>query len=439
MKKPDRRIAELTEKYNQASERDRPRDALAALRELESLDAIDARWSHRLGDALRRLGDLKDAEEAYVRAMERYAAQGFVTKSLAMAKVVESLNPSRAVAHEVDAEPARSLMVKPPIEPLFERAAVLTPAAEPSSEELRFDDGPSTSHIYDLAPLRGDAEPSVIEVTDDDLILIEDDDERSTAEGEAKMAACALFASVSADALRALAGAAELIDLSANQVVVREGQPADAFFAIASGAARVVFPGGGAFPDGIRLREGEIFGESCLLGDARRQATVVADGHLLALRIGKSKLDGIVAAHADVEAALYGLLTRRLLTNTLHASPLFAAFDPPTRLEIARSFEVRRAPVGTVLAEKGKRADGLYIVLAGEMNDDASGQKLGRAATFGHGSLLSRTPSSVTLTAATEMLLLRLPQAAFSMFVAMYPPALSHLAELSGDVAVPVA
>jgi len=55
--------------------RDRP--AMRSAHELEKLETDEPRWSQRLGEALRRLGKTREAEEAFVRATERYVKRAF--------------------------------------------------------------------------------------------------------------------------------------------------------------------------------------------------------------------------------------------------------------------------------------------------------------------------------------------------------------------------
>jgi hypothetical protein len=90
------RIDELRDRWDRAVERDRPNEAITALAELEKLETDEPRWSQRLGEALRRVGRARDAEEAFVRATERYVKQGFLPRAIAMAKLVSAMNPARA-------------------------------------------------------------------------------------------------------------------------------------------------------------------------------------------------------------------------------------------------------------------------------------------------------------------------------------------------------
>jgi CRP-like cAMP-binding protein len=210
--------------------------------------------------------------------------------------------------------------------------------------------------------------------------------------------------------------------------VMMRNEPAFALYAIIDGKVRVTVQGS---PE-IRLGEGDVIGEGCLLEEGQRQADIRAETPLMALRIEKNKLDEVTKKHAAVGDALFQLLARRLLMNLMQASPLFASFDPKIRLEISQLFEVRRANPGTVLAERGKNSDGLYVLLAGHVNATGRGgvkTRVARGSAFGHASLLGTTAADETVVAATEAVLLRLPASKFGALAAHYPPVLAALAE----------
>src|SRR5690349_3664246 len=88
-------IAELRAAWERALEKDRPRDAIKALVELEKLEPLEPLWSQRLGEAYRREGDSASAVEAFVHAFERYHAKGFIPRALAMAKLVRTFDAKR--------------------------------------------------------------------------------------------------------------------------------------------------------------------------------------------------------------------------------------------------------------------------------------------------------------------------------------------------------
>lgn len=457
------------QKWLDATAADKPDAAVEPLRELERLDGAEPRWPHRLADTLRRLGRLDEAADAYERAVDAYASAGFIARSVAMAKVLATVAPDRApVIGESEQSTAKALRNRakftsippkqapdvmneavsrlslPPPEPApwplddashFERAhlaPLLEPAVDATDDEVRFDDA---------APADG----LLIEFCEEDVTaaaILEDAPrlsadayelvgEEPRAEALAQMSACSLLADCSPLALERLAQRAELVDAEPGDVLVESGTPADALFILAAGTARVEIEGG---VQTARLREGEVFGESCLLSAALRSATVRAISKVCLLRFPKAVLDGIVTEYPEVESLLFDLLVRRLISNVLQSSPLFEAFDASTRLEVARLFEARRAGEGVHLFEEGKRADGLYILLTGtlaRLKDDGAREPLARGSVLGHASLLSRMPCSGTVEATTESIVLRLPATRFGELVASYPPVLEQLTELA--------
>jgi CRP-like cAMP-binding protein len=436
------RIEELRGQWDRAVERDRPGDAIAALVALEKLEHEEPRWSQRLGEALRRRGRSTEAEAAFVRAAERYADKGFVTHAIAMAKLVTSMNPAHADLL-ARLEPPKPPRIAPPLPPALPARPVPLHRAEDSlHDEIRFGDVDGASSIDIMLTDLEDAET----IGSVDIIAVEDVPAESAKELPlpsssrlptptepsidrlGAMAAFRLFAGLSREALLDLADASELVELVPRAMMMMRNEPAFALYAIISGTARVTVAGS---PE-IRVGEGEVVGEGCLLDEGERQADVRAETELMALRIEKKKLDEVVARHEALGDALFQLLARRLLMNLMHASPLFTTFAPKVRLELAQLFEVRRASPGTVLSERGKRSDGLYVLLAGNVTatrSDGVETRVARGSAFGHASLVGAVSADTTVRATTDAVLLRLPATKFGALAATYPPVLALLVE----------
>jgi CRP-like cAMP-binding protein len=486
------RLADLRAQWHRASEKDKPHDMIKALVELEKLEAQEPRWSQRLGESYRRVGQTREAVDAFARAFQRYFERGFLPRAIAMAKLVKTLDtargdlleaslpkggpgvppplpfgrpvgtapplargaplPPRAPAPAVappplPAEPLPLVSLKqpsvkpPPLPAPPVKPAPLTRADDSMSDEVRFVDAPDSSIEVLLVDFNTADSAIVVGGPGDDdgpptRQLVEQPPasrDELKLDTYATMATFRLFASLSRDALVALSNAAELVEFVPGAMIIVRDERAFALYAIVSGTARVIVTGANTE---IHLNEGDIFGESSLLDEGQRQADVRAETPLMTLRIEKRALDEVTKEHPDVEAALFDLLARRLITNLMHTSPLFNAFEPAVRLELAQKFEVRRASAGTVIAERGRRSDGLYVLLAGVVMGEPDGEapkRIARGAAFGHASLLGSGTADATVRAATEAILLRMPAAGFGALAALYPPALAHLAETANE------
>ncbi|MBX3214757.1 MAG: cyclic nucleotide-binding domain-containing protein [Labilithrix sp.] len=568
------RLESLRAQWHRASEKDKHHEAVKVLVELERLEPQEPRWSQRLGESHRRVGNTKDAVDAFARAYQRYFERGFLPRAIAMAKLVKTLDaargdlleaslpkgalppplplgrpagaaaataivgitplapakavvkppplpaadgpkpargaapplleadgpkPARGVAPPLPAadgpkpargaapplpaadgpKPARGVApplpaadgpkpargaplppppplpaeplplvtvkqpsVEPPPLPPRVRPAPLTRADDSTADEIRFADAPDASIEILLVDFSSSGSVDV------DVDVDPEDDapptrplgegpartrEERTLDAQRAMASFRLFASLSRDALVALSNAAELVEFVPGAMIIVRDERAFALYAIVSGAARVIVAGSSGE---IRLKEGDIFGEASLLDEGQRQADVRAETPLMTLRVEKRALDAVTKEHPEIEDALFDLLARRLITNLMHTSPLFAAFEPAVRLELAQKFEVRRAPAGTVIAERGRRSDGLYVILAGNVMtepDSGAPTRIARGTAFGHASLLGSGTADVTVRAASEAVLLRMPAAGFGSLAALYPPALAHLAETANE------
>src|SRR5262245_41624047 len=78
-------------------------------------------------------------------------------------------------------------------------------------------------------------------------------------------------------------------------VVVREGEPADAFYVISSGTARALKSGDDGEEVALgTLGPGDAFGELALVEDTTRAATVRASSELVVLRLDRSIFNALL-------------------------------------------------------------------------------------------------------------------------------------------------
>ena len=95
------------------------------------------------------------------------------------------------------------------------------------------------------------------------------------------------------------------------QPVVRQGDTADRFYLIRSGAANVQAERDGATREVTTLRSGAYFGERALLVQEPRNATVVASGPLEVYSLGKHDFESAVARKASFKDQLLKMLLHR--------------------------------------------------------------------------------------------------------------------------------
>jgi CRP/FNR family cyclic AMP-dependent transcriptional regulator len=471
----ERRTKELREKLERDLAKDELKKALPRLVELEELDPTNARWPHKRGDVLRRLNQRGEAIAAYEKASTLYSDAGFLPRAIAMAKVIAELSPQRTgVLERIDAGAARELhrRVRPegvhagerpatrrvqeealPLEarparalpskaasaassprpavsvpPLPQKPAVPEPPVNAGTRARRLHRERRTTTIdIDISEfeLATGPRPDSVEIE------IEPDPENPDASREACLPLLPLFAEAPKEALMQLARESELIRLGDGEVVMRKGDPADALYGIVEGHVRVHVPG--LLPEARpKLGPGEMFGEACLLTSEPRRADVVAEGDLLALRIPKPTLNYLVRVHEGLADVLFELMTRRLLTNLLSTSGLFAELQPVERKELAGAFELRRAEGGATLLALGEAADAIFVTLTGHVEIvSGDGEPLveGAGAMFGHATLIDGGPSGIGVRARETLLALRLPREAFARVAMQYPAMLMRISE----------
>ncbi|MEI7717309.1 MAG: GNAT family N-acetyltransferase [Mycobacterium sp.] len=118
------------------------------------------------------------------------------------------------------------------------------------------------------------------------------------------LAALPLFAEISARDLATLAAGLEPMRAAAGEVLTRQGEQAESFAVIASGAVQIQHVG----PDGevatVELAAGMVVGEIALLRRSPRTATVIATDAVLGYRGGTAAFDRMLAIPAVADRML---------------------------------------------------------------------------------------------------------------------------------------
>jgi NTE family protein len=139
---------------------------------------------------------------------------------------------------------------------------------------------------------------------------------------KARLSQMPLFEGIDRDALAAIEAELEWISLPGGAPLFREGDPADAFYVVASGSLGVML---GAESGEDRLvalvHAGETVGEMAVVSGAPRSASVIALRDAELLRLARPALETLIDRHPRAMLHITRLLACRLQSTTRRAAP----------------------------------------------------------------------------------------------------------------------
>jgi CRP-like cAMP-binding protein len=251
-----------------------------------------------------------------------------------------------------------------------------------------------------------------------------------------------LLSALSEAAFRRVLGTLVLRRLPADALVIREGEPGDAFFFVASGQLRVYATDGlGRQTELAQLGENAVFGEMALLSAQPRSASVSCVGEVDLLEVGRQSLASLADELGPVAEALHGFTRERLLGNLMATSPLFRPFNRMQQRDLLRRFTSHDVAPGTVVIHEGEQGRGLFVVLSGELDVSRRGNDGGAVPlaglrtgdVFGEISVLRNTRTTATVVAARPATVLFLAREYVERIVAAVPEIKSYLEALAED------
>ncbi|MEZ4430801.1 MAG: cyclic nucleotide-binding domain-containing protein [bacterium] len=154
------------------------------------------------------------------------------------------------------------------------------------------------------------------------------------------------------------------------------------------------------------VEPGDLFGLVELVRGGRWRTTARAELECDILRLPVRAVDEARGDHPRWEQALRDVAARRLADELLAGSGLFGHMEPGLRSTLGQKFEMRVFGSGEMLIAAGERVDGLYLVIAGEVDveqDDAYLTTLGSGDLVGIVAALEKSPTRVRAVAATPV------------------------------------
>lgn len=154
------------------------------------------------------------------------------------------------------------------------------------------------------------------------------------------------------------------------------------------------------------IETGDALGLVELVRGGRWRASARAELECELLALPVRAVDEARSDHPQWEAELRAVARQRLADQLLASSGLFGHMAPEKRAVLARRFAVRMFGSGDVLIESGQPVDGLYLVIAGEVDverDRAYLATLGEGDFIGVVAALEKVPTHVRAVAATPV------------------------------------
>jgi CRP-like cAMP-binding protein len=402
--------------------RGRWKKALECYLMLERAEPRDGSWPQKAGEMNRKLNRTDDAVAAWTRAADRFAGSGFLLKAIAVCKLILEVDPDHQDTQTKLASLYAARGAPPPPKP---RPRTLPPGATLDQISI----GRVVEGARPAVETRSTGEPAVFEIPLEAAQPPPPSPAQSAA--MAILPRTPLFSSLDAAALKLLIERVRLVRLEAGQDLFRQGDPGDALYVVSEGEVAAVVDG----REVGRLREGSFFGEIALVTDQPRSATIRAIATSDLLAIDRVAISDLIETSPEVLTTLLGFMRDRLLDTLVDTNRLFAPFSGEDRRTLAARFKFLEVEAGAKLVEQGKRAPGLFVVLAGRVDVVLDGRTiaaLGSGDLFGEMSLLHGSAvASIVATARTY--LIELPRSDFQEVIMTHPQVLEYIGSLAEE------
>ncbi len=215
---------------------------------------------------------------------------------------------------------------------------------------------------------------------------------------------------------------------SFGQLIVREGDPADALYLLVAGRARMIRRGdrGEELSLGT-LRPGETFGEGGFADRAIHSATVRASGEVEALRLDRSVFDALLKRRPEVREFFELQARHRHLQHFFREFKVFSTLPPEAVGSLLRALEPVEVAEGEVIIAEGDPPGPMYIIEDGRcrVHIGVEGRRrnvafLRRGEFFGELSVFHNQPREGTVEAVTPCRLLRLTRETYADLLAQH-------------------
>ena len=222
-----------------------------------------------------------------------------------------------------------------------------------------------------------------------------------------------LFSKLADKDLEVIAAQSKEVTYGAGELIVEEGAVGNTFYSIRSGSV-LVTRGSSTDRSRIvaRLGSGDCFGETAMLKDGVRTATVRAATRTVLIELASEAFEKMVATVGGVD---FAAVLRA--ANAIGKSKLFKELPAERLSSLASKFVPRSLKAGTDVVKFGDEGHEFFLIAKGEV-EVLSGEgkllvKLGDGDVFGEIALLKKVPRTATVRTTQDTLVLVLGREVF--------------------------
>ncbi len=248
-------------------------------------------------------------------------------------------------------------------------------------------------------------------------------------EAMAALAQLPLLAPLGPDARRLVEESFVAVSYPFGSVIVHEGDPAEAYYVLVAGSARVIKSG----PDGEevpinKLGPGEGFGEIALVEQTARSATVRASSEVHALRLDREVLDALERSNPDIRSELELQVRHHRVRDLLRMQSVFARLPAGVLASLIGELRAREVHAGEIVFRQDEDPGSMFIVAKGRLRAyrEERGETLDIGYLrvgdmFGEASLFAQANRLATVEALADGELLELAPGAFERLLEQAP------------------
>ncbi len=368
-----------------------------------------------LGKLYERAGDTPAAVQEYATAAVLYADHGEIMKAMAAVRLVVRLDPDN------------DDMLERLEELYFSRGSVSETVLENYQDSLKTIE--SWQHERQPEPVVQETEgwestgeaPEMMEETDIDVM--------------AALKQVDLLTKLSVSELRGIKANSTLYSFAAGAPILTHGNGKRALYVILQGTVKVF--GRNEQHQKVfftNLGTGKSFGELALFGAIDPNLSVAADTPCAILEVPREIMLKLAKKRPQIVQMLKEMARRRFLDSALAKVQLFKGLSPLDRKKFVPHFKPVRAAKGATVIREADPGDSMYFIASGQVGvytslleaDDENSEQVQLATLqsgdfFGEHALVTDEPRSATVTALTDVILMRLTKNDLQQVMTEYP------------------